>query len=1282
MLQAYKRNGKKLPSGLEFEAHLFPQLQQLETQPLTEDSSEVHRGLYGGKVYQAGPGVPLMLLVRSKYEARDESEAKELARKDRANAVTAEGWREFGEDFVAWRGDGGVLTIQAKNHKSLGLDALGTSLTRWGDCKESNEEHELDSACSSVLAFPSGTRFSHRTTRYLFGVYRKRYGLALLRVDDYTGTVGNPVGEVEGQPATYTAPDDSVSTTLARPRPVHKGPSMALRRERKKSRRQLEAEGAIDDDNPTPATAPEEAAPVAGSEEALLFGHQEDADQKATDAEGIAILVGPPGVGKTEIGCKFVSRQLLANGDTAVFVIAPYKAHARNWYLRFLGLDQLDTAGIPFAAKVWPGDGVDVGRRVVLVAGMDVYTDASGRILSRVRPVFDEKELFECYKNNGTRVFVATEASAHVLVKLMALLQEHRLGRGATERRVVFAAVKDELHYNSNRDGAEAKYSPGTQLLYDVLETGGKAIGTTASPNSAMAHLPNAKTEWEMFVPEAIRRKLIAPHKFILPSVIDMSEQEEKDGDIWTFLTVHEILGLKVLFIVHGMLQFGVRRCIFFAADTKEMRAAIALLPEACRLMGANCWAEEISMETKNSDFEDRLRNFQDVETDEVDFYDGKLCYRTTLCFLGSIDVLNMAVNVPHCDSTYIMSPPKKGSLDASALAYQRCGRAWRFKFLAYNFFWTTADSDFFGQFVGYLKQRDPTVLTANRFRTLRTNVHGANTPEAIKDDLPASLEALHSRFKMKCVDGGSEEELFRRRQVELIGDRILTKADALNPETGRLVDWPCDGKNATAEDIHYKLAAFVKMVKERGTRFQALAVYLGQQKKEWTAERLGAMLDALKPTSHYVKVQLLAKHYPTKRPTEGTRTTFTHADSPGILEEGVEANFDVGKFVTSILWQFAGEDKRQGETALDPSSIQLARDKCTWLPTALEERAARSASQKASQATKPDVKAQLFAKHYPTKRPTTRTRRTFTHADSPDILKEGVEATFDVGKFVTLVLWQFAGDDKRSCDVELDPSSIQLMRDKCTWLPMALEERAVKSTRQKASHAIKPNVKAQLFAKHYPTKRPTAGTRKTFTHADSPDILKEGVEATFDVGEFVTSILWQFAGDDKRRGETALDPSSIQLMRDKCTWLPTALEERAVKSARQKASHAIKPDVKAQLIAKHYPTKRPTEATKTFTHADSPDILKEGVETTFDVGKFVTSILWQFAGDDKRRFYTNLDPSSIQLMRDKCTWLPTALEERAVTSARQKANKRKRAEEASTSTAAADDDDDDTDEA
>ena len=117
--------------------------------------------------------------------------------------------------------------------------------------------------------------------------------------------------------------------------------------------------------------------------------------------------------------------------------------------------------------------------------------------------------------------------------------------------------------------------------------------------------------------------------------------------------------------------------------------------------------------------------------------------------------------------------------------------------------------------------------------------------------------------------------------------------------------------------------------------------------------------------------------------------------------------------------------------------------------------------------------------------------------------------------------------------------------------------------------------------------------------------------------------------------------------------------------------------EVKAQLLAKHYPTKRPTLGQVTFTHADSP-ILKEGELVTFDAGKFVTQTLWQFAGEDRPAGSMVLGKDSIQLIRDKCAWLPKALEKRTSIMAARKATKRKREEEASTSTAVDDDDDDD----
>ena len=191
---------------------------------------------------------------------------------------------------------------------------------------------------------------------------------------------------------------------------------------------------------------------------------------------------------------------------------------------------------------------------------------------------------------------------------------------------------------------------------------------------------------------------------------------------------------------------------------------------------------------------------------------------------------------------------------------------------------------------------------------------------------------------------------------------------------------------------------------------------------------------------------------------------------------------------------------------------------------------------------------------------------------------------------------------------------------------------------------------------------------------------MEEGETATFDVGGFWDHSVWQFAGADKPKSAATLNKESIQLVRDKCAWLPKALQDRAVRSEHRLVASV---SVKAQLVARHYPSEMPKQKkVRTFTHTDSPDILKGGEVVTFDAGKFVTSILWQLAGAEKRRGEGMINKESIQLIRDKCAWLPTALEKRAAISAARKTAKRKRAEEASTSTAADDDDDDDTDEA
>ena len=189
----------------------------------------------------------------------------------------------------------------------------------------------------------------------------------------------------------------------------------------------------------------------------------------------------------------------------------------------------------------------------------------------------------------------------------------------------------------------------------------------------------------------------------------------------------------------------------------------------------------------------------------------------------------------------------------------------------------------------------------------------------------------------------------------------------------------------------------------------------------------------------------------------------------------------------------------------------------------------------------------------------------------------------------------------------------------------------ATASAEHRANASV--SIKAQLLAKHYPTEKPLRGKERTFTHTDSPGIVEEGKPATFDVGGFWDHIVWQFADDSAPRSGPTLNKDSMQLVRDKCAWIPKELQDRAARAEHWSSN------CKAQLIARHYPTKKPHQGEKrTFTPADSPGILEEGKSITFGVSSFWDRIVWQFAGEDKPPGAAGgLTEDSIQLIRDKC---------------------------------------------
>jgi hypothetical protein len=255
-------------------------------------------------------------------------------------------------------------------------------------------------------------------------------------------------------------------------------------------------------------------------------------------------------------------------------------------------------------------------------------------------------------------------------------------------------------------------------------------------------------------------------------------------ADMQPFLGKHAGVGLKALFIVHGMIDQGKRRCIVYAENSRDYLAFKAALPEACRLHGVHCCVEGVHMRQapKNHPLEHMKCSRTDAAKAKKTFSEGKtLEYRTVggdsegstprqeervvLHFMVSMFVFDMCVNVPECDSIFIASPPKTPNEQSAILALQRAGRAWRKrdgKHFAAIFVFAEASSQFADALLDRLFDDEDLPGRLERVRQRIKKVVrslGANSDEVAEparvEAEKASIELLHERFKFHPSGSG-----------------------------------------------------------------------------------------------------------------------------------------------------------------------------------------------------------------------------------------------------------------------------------------------------------------------------------------------------------------------------------------------------------------------------------------------------------------------------------------------------------------------------------------------
>lgn len=763
MKQAAIRKGRDISRdpGLAFEAHTETRLRAMMAAPPPppaaaaegEDGGSLAAALRGGALYTAGGGIPCRALVQAGYIPRDPRERQRLAEDER----THDGWREWAFDKLVVRADGGIVAVQDKNHRVLTLGPMATFHVFARRCFKANRRLELPTAGTALLTVPGHTRLSSRVCTIMGEDYLEDIGLAVLRFPDFA-LPASPQPRLPGcerQDAEDEREDDLVDVpdalaVVAPPAPAAPpGPRMGAATTRAARAAATDAV-AID-----------------------LFDHQAAAVAavEAATAGTVALVVGPPGSGKTEILCRLVTNALLKDARTLVLVTAPLIDHAKNWHDRFLERG--------FAAEAFGGV-ANFRKKVTLVADKDVR---------------QEHELAAAY-NRGVRVFVSTDASAE---ELRGLLLRARKAKRPPPALV----LKDEAHFNSGKsrsaddDAAAVTYAASTQLLLEA----DRAVGATATPNPDVLNLPGARVVWRLTIPEAQRLKLVAPYQIVIPTVTDGSDVPVGAEAI----AARDKPGLAALFLVQAMLEDGSRRCVAFAANGAEALAVAEALPLACAFHSGTRCVVELVHQHKPADGALKGRActkeqrselygaFQTAPTHEARASPetGEPQVRTTLHFLVSVDVLNMAVDLPACDSTFLVSPPASNVVarESVLLAIQRHGRAWRFredKLCAHNYVFADQDAPFLGALLDTLAGDDfgdADVLSRVKVRSV--NTYRAHTAESVAREA-SDLQALRGRFAIGAKRDAEAERAAKRERnlAEICRLVLLVDAKAVDPET------------------------------------------------------------------------------------------------------------------------------------------------------------------------------------------------------------------------------------------------------------------------------------------------------------------------------------------------------------------------------------------------------------------------------------------------------------------------------------------------------------------
>ena len=747
-------------TGVAFEMHVAAALTKQATalrQKSVEGLNPLERALRGAVVHAPWANVPARLLVDLGWEARDANERRRI----REGPAEKRGWREFGGDLLIERVDapGALIMGQDKDHQKLSLGCLGRFLVVADDAHEHNTQVAgLPSGTpSALLCFPAESHITRRDSVKL-GALQARRGMCMMSFDDFAPQSGRDPDNDDD--------DDADEPTVAARDCAHQHEGLPPGGVKRKIDEVVAVAVAVDDPiapnapPPLPSDAAVYAACKPKSSTDRTF--QKKAIDAIVKTKGTHLVRAPPGCGKTAVVATVLGRLVTRvhatrGGGTSkpmlAFFIAPYIDHARQ-----------------LLKRLKPAMVLQFGSANVIqfVADTNIPT----------------VEALHNLVEHGTRVFVSTDASAHLLLELAttAVHDGHPI-----------LVVKDEAHYNSSTSAAS------TQLLALVgnAPAGSVGIACTATPNSDVMLLQGLKKTLEYPLKDAIAAGHCSDYEIVLPLVENLlldTGEEALPIEARRIASEHA-LGAAALFCVTGMLHDGGRRCVAYARDVKEANALLGFLQRACAFEGVGCEAVLVLEGTKKR--QALYNNFCDgssYERKRLETSQRADKFRPIFRFLVAVQILDQCVDLHSCDSILIASPPTSTQDKASAhRAIQRLGRATRPKEggqKAHVYIFSDQDNPWLQNLFDVLEVFDPGC--DKRVRIASSNPITRFT-KAIESLEHAQLEETKAAFKIGHSRDAKDQASAKheRRLAELCRLMLLVQDGHVDPTTKVLARMP-----------------------------------------------------------------------------------------------------------------------------------------------------------------------------------------------------------------------------------------------------------------------------------------------------------------------------------------------------------------------------------------------------------------------------------------------------------------------------------------------------------